>query len=66
MSPVTQILQVFTSLTEWFASTVDSAEAIFWDDSTGLTFVGTLSAVGVAIAVTILIANWIKGFIHLR
>lgn len=66
MSAVSAILDTFSSVTTWFAGNIDAVEPIFWNAETGLTFVGGLSAVGVAVGVTLLVANWIKDFIHLR
>lgn len=66
MSIVSQITGVFKSLADWFVQTLPSITAIFYDAETGLTFLGTLSVIGLGISVFFLLMGIIQNFLHLR
>lgn len=66
MSIVTQITGVFKSLADWFVQTLPSITSIFYDAETGLTFLGTLSVIGLGISVFFLLMGIIQNFLHLR
>ncbi len=65
MSVVSQVTGVFSDILEWFITAMTSMGALFYETDKGLTFLGTLSVIGVGIAVILLIANMIKSFLHL-
>ena len=64
--PVAMLIAIFSQLGTWLTGMISSLETVFWNAETGLTFIGSLSAVAVAIGVTFLVVNWIRGFIKLR
>lgn len=63
---VESILAVFTALVGWFVETIGSVGAIFYVAETGLTFVGTITVIGVAIAVTLLVIAMIRSLLRLQ
>lgn len=64
-SPVASILAVFTSLIEWFVEAVGAITPIFWAEG-ALTFVGTITVIGVAIAVTLMVIAMIRSLLRLQ
>lgn len=60
------IVAVWTSMMEWISTAITSAQGIFWVAETGLTFVGTLTVMGLSIAVVFLIIGVIQNFLRLR
>lgn len=66
MSIVSQITGVFKSLADWFVQTLPSITEIFYNAESGLTFLGTLSVIGVGISVFFLLMGLIQNFLHLR
>ena len=65
-SVVSSILAVFTALVEWFTTTIGDVGAIFYVADTGLTFVGTITVIGVAIAVTTMVIAMIRSLLRLQ
>lgn len=63
---VSDILEVFTSVAEWFASIFQVLIPMFWVPETGLTFLGFLAVAALAISVILLITNIIQNFLHFR
>lgn len=66
MSIVSSITGVFQSIAEWIVSMLPSISKIFYDAETGLTFLGTLSIVGLGISIFFLLMGLIQNFLHLR
>ena len=66
MSAVDSVLAVFTSLIDWFVSAIQAVIPIFYESGTGLTFIGGVTVIGVAIAVTTLIFATIRGMLRLQ
>lgn len=66
MTAVESVLAVFTALIDWFVSSIGSVVPIFYVAETGLTFIGGITVIGVAIAVTILIFAIIRGMLRLH
>lgn len=61
------IVNVWTSVMSAIVGLFNSAQALFWNaESSTLTFLGTLSVIGVAIGVVLLIVGIIQNFLHLR
>ena len=71
------ILDVFSSIGEWFASFVPTLTGLFWkpaviSPSEGvisearLTFLGVLAVAGLAISVVFLVIGLIQNFLHFR
>lgn len=63
---IKDILEVFTSIGEWFASIFQVLIPMFWVPETGLTFLGFLAVAALAISVILLILNIIQNFLHFR
>ncbi len=66
MSVVAQITGVFTSIGAWIAETLPTIVNVFYNAESGLTFIGTLAVIGVAISVFLLLMGLIQNFLHLR
>ena len=54
--------EIMAGIVELFAP----AEALFWSASNGLTFLGGLAVISVAIGVVMLVIGIIQNFLHLR
>lgn len=65
MGVLDTVLNVFTSVGEWFAETVPTFYSLFYDAESGLTFIGVLSVIAVGIAIILLIFNLINSFLGL-
>ena len=66
MGIVESIVGVFTKLIEWFSTALVSVGEIFYNADTGLTFIGTLSVIGVGIAVVLMVISMLQSFLHFR
>jgi hypothetical protein len=62
---VSAITAVFTAIGTWLVGAITSMEAVFWVDG-ALTFIGTLSVVGLAIAVVLMVLAMIRSYLQLR
>ena len=65
-SVVTSILFVFTTVLEWFSTSLGSISSIFYDAESGLTLVGTLSVITVAISVSLMVIAMIRSLLKFR
>lgn len=63
---LTAILAVFLGVGEWISSAVTALTPMFWAESTGLTFIGTLAVSGLAFSVAFLIIGMISNFLKFR
>lgn len=63
---VSQVTNVFTEIANWIAKTLPSIVGVFYDAEKGLTFLGVLAVVGVAVSVFFLLMGLIQNFLHLR
>lgn len=64
---LSSILEVFTGVSQWFTASMDALVAIFYKttESGGeLTILGVLAVAGLAISVTLLLFNLVKGFLR--
>lgn len=75
MDVVTAITGVFKAIGDWFVSFIPSLIELFYTspsgsgaDATpgGLTFLGVLSVIGLAISVFFLVMGLIQNFLHFR
>lgn len=55
---------MFTSVVGWITSTVTSVEAIFYDSTSGFTFIGTLLLVAFGIGFVWVLINFIRGLVR--
>lgn len=63
---VTSIFAVFTAVGDWISGSITQMIPVFYDETTGLTFLGVLSVVALGISVIFLILGVIQGFLHFR
>lgn len=62
-----EILEVFTTVGEWFASAFDMVMPIFWNSETNsLTLMGVLAVASLAFSVVFLIIGIIQRFLQFR
>lgn len=59
------ITQVWTDVMEWITTSLGSVQTVFYANDQ-LTFLGTLSVIGVSIGVGFLIIGVVQNFLHLR
>lgn len=60
------VFDIFTKVGDWFIEIIPIILSIFWDPATGLTVIGILSVCALAIAVILLIMNWVVSFFKFR
>lgn len=65
-SVVTSITTTWTAVSSWFISTLKTVPAIFYEEQTGLTFIGTLAIFGGGLAIIIGLIGMVRGFLKAR
>lgn len=71
MSILTSIFEVFSAVAEWFVSAVTNMIPMFYvanptaGETGGLTFIGTLAVVGLAIAIVLMLVATIRSYLQL-
>lgn len=65
-SVLDSILAVFTAVGEWIATAVESFIPMFYVAETGLTFLGVLAIISVAIGMAFLILRVLQNFLGFR
>lgn len=63
---ITSITNVFSAIMEWMATAIADITPIFYVAETGLTFIGTLTIIGLSISIFFLLVGVISSFLHLR
>ena len=69
MGIVNAVTGVFTATGTWLVDQIGAFQQLFWTTSGGeveLTFLGVLCLIGLAISVSLLFVNMIKGFMRLH
>lgn len=66
MTLIGSIVEIWEALMTAVMGLITDAQSLFYSAEGGLTFIGTLSIVAVAIAVVLLIVNIVRSFLHLR
>lgn len=74
MDVVTSITSVFSAIGEWLSGFIPTLISLFYEAPTtgenasagGLTFLGVLAVIGLAISIFFLIMGLIQNFLHLR
>lgn len=61
-----QILGVFMAIAEWFVDAIPVVISLFYDATTGLTFLGYLAVIALAISVVFLLMMVIERFLSFR
>lgn len=59
------ITQVWTEIMTWITTSINSVQDVFYAEG-GLTFLGTLSVIGVAIGIAFLVIGVVQNFLKLR
>lgn len=62
---VEAITNVWSEVMTWITTALGNVQAVFYTE-TGLTFLGTLAVIGVAIGIVFLIIGVIQNFLRLR
>lgn len=57
------ILEVFDSVSSWFAGAINDLVPMFYDAETGLTFLGVLSVASLGISIVLLLIRIIGSFL---
>lgn len=65
-SIISAMTEVFTSVFEWITTALTSVLGVFYTAEGGLTVLGILAIVGLAISLFFLIVGVISNFFHLR
>lgn len=66
MDIIVAITGVWSKIITWLTSAIASIIPIFYDGSTGLTFMGVLAICGLGISVIFLLIGLIQNFLHFR
>lgn len=66
MTIVTAITTVFDAISEWLVGALADLGAVFYVAETGLTFIGTLAVIGLAIGIVFLVMGVIQNFLRMR
>lgn len=60
------VFAVFTAIAEWFGEIIPTISAFFYVAETGLTFMGTLTIIGLGISLIFLLIGLISNFLQFR
>lgn len=66
MTVVSSILSVFTAILEWFVTSLGAIGGIFYTAEAGLTFLGTVTIIGFAIAIVTMVVAMVRSLIKSR
>lgn len=66
MNIIEAMTGVFDSIGDWFVNAVSDVTSLFYVPETGLTLLGTLAVIGLAISIVMLLLNIVKSFLRLR
>lgn len=65
-SVLNAVLDIFDAIGAWIPEAVEGLIPMFYDTSTGLTFLGVLAVCGLAFSVIFLVMGIIQNFLHFR
>ena len=60
------VLAIFSAIGDWIPDAVTNLIPMFYDVSSGLTFLGVLAVAGLAFSVIFLVMGIIQNFLHFR
>lgn len=66
MGIIEQITGVFDAIGTWLTGAVQDLIPMFYVAESGLTFLGTLAVIGLAMSVVFLLIGLIQNFLHFR
>lgn len=65
-SVITAITSVFTAVMDWLMTAITTVIGVFYVADTGLTFLGVLAVIALAISIFFLLVGLITNFLQLR
>lgn len=63
---IESITAVWQAILTWFTTALGSIQTVFYNTESGLTFMGVLAVISVAIGIVFLLVGVIQNFLHLR
>lgn len=66
MEVIAAITGIWTKIIAWLTSAITAIIPIFYDGSSGLTFMGVLAVCGLGFSVIFLVIGLIQNFLHFR
>lgn len=66
MTVLEKVLAVFTAVGGWMADAITPLIGMFYNETSGLTFLGVLAVAGLAFSVVFLLIGIIQRFLHFR
>lgn len=66
MTVIEKILEVWTLLVNWFTDSIGSITEVFYSPETGLTFLGGLTILSIALGVATMIVATVKSYLQMR
>ena len=63
---VSAITGVFTAMASWITTIIPSVVAVFYNETDGLTFLGTLAVIALSVSVFFLLMGLVQNFLHFR
>lgn len=57
-----QVFDVFEAVSAWMASSIPSMLSIFWNESTGLTVIGSVTIASLGIGIVLLVLGLLQRF----
>lgn len=66
MTVIESILDVWTALVEWFTSSIGSITDVFYTAESGLTFLGGLTILSIALGIATMIVATVRSYLQMR
>lgn len=66
MTVIQSILGVWTELVEWFTTSIGSVADVFYSSETGLTFLGGLTILSIALGVATMIVATVRSYLQMK
>lgn len=66
MTVIEAILDVWTMLVEWFTTSIGSITNVFYSPESGLTFIGGLTILSIALGVATMIVATVRSYLQMR
>ena len=66
MDLITTVLGVFTDVSEWLITNLETVIGLFWDATEGQTFFGILALVPLAISVVMMLFAIVRSYLNFR
>lgn len=66
MTVIEKILEVWTLLVNWFTDSIGSITEVFYSPETGLTFLGGLTILSIALGVATMIVATVRSYLQMK